>query len=94
VRRDRHQAEIDRLKDRMDTKDAKSLYKQRSQTIERIFADFKEHRNLRRFRGRGLERARTQVGLTVLGHNVRIIADLREKKKLGTENEFSRKTAA
>ena len=94
VRRDRHQAEIDRLKARMDTEDAKSLYKQRGQTIERIFADFKEHRNLRRFRGRGLERARTQVGLTVLGHNVRIIADLREKKKRGTENEFSQKTAA
>jgi len=80
VRRDPYQEEIDRLKARMQTEEAKSLYKQRGQTIERVFADLKEHRNLRRFRGRGLSRARTQLGLTVLGHNLRIIAKLRKKK--------------
>ena len=80
VRRDPYQEEIERLKTRMKTEEAKSLYKQRGQTIERVFADFKEHRNLRRFRGRGLSRARTQLGLTVLGHNLRIIAKLRKKK--------------
>ena len=81
VRRDPHQDAIDRLKARMQTDEAKALYKHRSQTIERIFADFKEHRNLRRFRGRGLARARTQMGLTVLGHNLRLISKLREKRK-------------
>ena len=79
---------------RMQTEEAKSLYKQRGQTIERVFADFKEHRNLRRFRGRGLTRARTQMGLTVIGHNLRIIAKLRQRKKREAENPIDQKTAA
>ena len=94
VRRDPYQPEIDRLKTRMQTDEAKSLYKQRGQTIERVFADFKEHRNLRRFRGRGLSRARTQMGLTVLGHNLRILAKLREQKKREAHHRGTTKTAA
>jgi transposase len=94
VRRDRHQEEIDRLRGRMETEEAKSLYKQRGQTIERVFGDFKEHRNLRRFRGRGIARARTQLGLTVLAHNVRIILKLREQRKQEAEHGIVAKTAA
>ena len=94
VRRDPYQEEIDRLKARMQSEEAKSLYKQRGQTIERVFADFKEHRNLRRFRGRGLSRARTQLGLTVLGHNLRILAKLREMKKQQADHAVTPKTAA
>ena len=94
VRRDPYQEEIDRLKTRMQTEEAKSLYKQRGQTIERVFADFKEHRNLRRFRGRGLSRARTQLGLTVLGHNLRVLAKLRELKKRKADDAVTPKTAA
>lgn len=94
VRRDPYQAEIDRLKTRMQTAEAKSLYKQRGQTIERVFADFKEHRNLRRFRGRGLSRARTQLGLTVLGHNLRIVAKLQQKNKHEANKTITLKYAA
>jgi transposase len=94
VRRDAYQEEIDRLKARMQTQEAKSLYKQRGQTIERVFADFKEHRNLRRFRGRGISRARTQMGLTVLGHNLRTIAKLREQKKQEDDDAVTPKNAA
>ena len=94
VRRDPQQEEIDRLKARMETNEAKLLYKKRGQTIERVFADFKEHRNLRRFRGRGLSRARTQMGLTVLGHNLRIIAKLREIKKQESEQAHAHINAA
>ena len=94
VRRDPYQEEIDRLKTRMQTEEAKLLYKQRGQTIERVFADFKEHRNLRRFRGRGLSRARTQMGLTVLGHNLRTLAQLREKKKQEADDAVIPKNAA
>jgi hypothetical protein len=88
VRRDLHQEQIDELQVRMETVEAKLLYRQRGQTIERVFGDFKEHRNLRRFRGRGLCRARAQLGLTVLGHNLRIIHKLRESKisEPATEN--------
>ena len=94
VRRDAYQAEIDRLQTRMQTAEAKSLYKQRGQTIERVFADFKEHRNLRRFRGRGLSRARTQLGLTVLGHNLRIVAKLQQKNKHEANKTITLKNAA
>jgi hypothetical protein len=86
VRRDAFEEEIQRLKARMEMNDAKELYKKRGQTIERVFADFKEHRNLRRFRGRGIDRAKTQLGLTVLGHNLRILAKLRQARELESQN--------
>jgi hypothetical protein len=35
-----------------------------------VNADWKEHRQLRRMSGRGLARARGQVGLIVLAHNL------------------------
>lgn len=94
VRRDPCQEEIDRLRTRMETVEAKDLYKQRGQTIERVFADFKEHRNLRRFRGRGINRARTQLGLTVLGHNLRILVKLRKQNVPKSENPATPKNAA
>ncbi len=87
VRRDRHQQQIDELQTRMETVEAKLLYRLRGQTIERVFGDFKEHRNLRRFRGRGIRRARAQLGLTVLGHNLRIIHNLRQSKIPEPANE-------
>jgi len=53
----------------MQTPEAKQLYQRRGQTVELRFADSKEHRNLRRLSGRGLQRARIEVGLLVLSHN-------------------------
>ena len=61
---------LDELRERMQTPEAKTLYKLRSQTVELAYADMKEHRGLRRFRSRGLRRAKTQVGLIVLTHNL------------------------
>jgi transposase len=61
---------LDDLRERMQTPEAKALYKMRARTVELAYADMKEHRGLRRFRSRGLERAKTQVGLTVLAHNL------------------------
>jgi hypothetical protein len=61
---------LDQLRDRMQTAEAKTLYKLRSQTVELAYADLKEHRGLRRFRSRGLSRAHTQVGLAALVHNL------------------------
>ena len=94
VRRDPHQDEIDRLNARMETEEAKKLYKRRGQTIERVFADFKEHRNLRRFRGRGIARARAQLGFTVLGHNLRLVYLLRNQKKRELIDQNTPQTAA
>lgn len=94
VRRDLHQEQIDELQARMETVEAKLLYRQRGQTIERVFGDFKEHRNLRRFRGRGIRRARAQLGLTVLGHNLRTILKLRQTKIQEPANENPTKNTA
>ena len=61
---------IEELRARMRTPQAKALYRMRGQSVERAFADFKEHRSLRRFRGRGLGRAKAQLGALVLAHNL------------------------
>lgn len=61
---------LDALRARMQTDEAKRLYKLRSQTVELNYADLKEHRGLRRFHGRGLRRVRAEVGTLVLAHNL------------------------
>ncbi len=61
---------LDSLRARMQTEEAKQLYRQRSRTVELNYADLKEHRGLRRFHGRGRHRAATEVSLLVLAHNV------------------------
>ena len=61
---------VDALRARMQTEDAKRLYKLRSRTVELNYADLKEHRGLRRFHGRGLSRATAEVGTLVLAHNL------------------------
>jgi transposase len=61
---------VDRLRQRMQTPAAKELYRLRSQTVERNHADLKEHRGIRRFHGRGLTRASTEIGTLVLVHNL------------------------
>jgi transposase len=60
---------LDALRERMQTEAAKKLYKLRSQTVELSYADMKEHRDLRRFHGRGLRRVTAEVGCLVLAHN-------------------------
>ena len=57
----------------METEAAKTVYRLRKQTIELVFADFKEHRGLRRFSGHGLTRVRTALALEVLGHNLLVL---------------------
>jgi hypothetical protein len=61
---------LDALRARMETEEAKQLYRQRSRTVELNYADLKEHRGLRRFHGRGRQRAVTEVGLLILTHNL------------------------
>jgi hypothetical protein len=57
----------------METAEAQAVYRLRGQTIEIVFADFKEHRGLRRFSGRGLTRVRTELALEVLVHNLLVL---------------------
>ena len=92
VRRQPHEESIEELKARMQTPEAKELYKQRSPTVERSHADQKEHRGLRQFSGRGLERAAVQAGLSILVANLRILDKLRSARDEAPAN--AEKTAA
>jgi transposase len=70
ISRSEHEELIEALRARMGSEQAKALYRLRRQTVELVNADWKEHRQLRRFSGRGLARARCQVGVTVLAQNL------------------------
>jgi transposase len=70
ISRSEHEGLIEALRARMQAAQAKELYRLRRQTVELVNADGKEHRQVWRFSGRGLARARCQVGLTVLAHNL------------------------
>jgi transposase len=89
ISRSEHEDWIEALRARMATARAKELYRWRSRTVELVNADWKQHRRLRRFSGRGLTRARCQVGLTVLAHN--LLTLLAEEQKATKSNA---KTAA
>jgi transposase len=80
VSRGEHEEEVERLRARMQGEEAQPLYRLRKQTVELANADWKEHRKLRRFSGRGLERARCQVGLVVLAHNLLTLLTLEKAK--------------
>ena len=73
IRRSEHEGLVDALRQRMQTEAAQALYRLRGQTVELANADVKEHRKLRRFSGRGLKRARCQIGLMVLAHNLLVV---------------------
>lgn len=69
IRRSEHEKLVEELTARMQTPEAKALYHLRSQTVELVFADVKQHRNLTRLSGHGLSAANAEVGLSVLAHN-------------------------
>jgi transposase len=60
---------LEALRARMQTEAAKKEYKLRSQTVELNDADLKEHRDPRRFHGRGQRRVTAEVGCQVVTHN-------------------------
>ena len=73
-----------RWRQRMNTEEAKAIYKERGSTIETVNGDLTEHRGLRRLRVRGPTKARCVVLLLAMAYNLRmfetlLIAALREK---------------
>ena len=71
---------------KMATPEAKKLKKLRGQVIERGFGDAKQHRNLRKLHGRGLHRAKAEIGLVVLAQNALMLNRLRQKAVNPVEN--------
>jgi transposase len=84
VQRSEHEELIQVHRARMESAEAKSLYRLRGQTIELVFADVKEHRGLRRFSGHGLARVRTEFALEVLVHNL-LVVHRSLRQRLGVE---------
>jgi transposase len=80
IKRNEHEGLIVAHQAKMKEADAKAIYKQRGQTIELRYADAKEHRGLRRFGGRGLERVRIEAGLSILAHNLRVVEIARRQE--------------
>jgi hypothetical protein len=82
LRRNEHEPLLEALTARMATPEAQALYRQRQETVELAFADFKEHRKLVRFSGHGLSAVRAEVGLSVLVHNMlSLLTALRDPNK-------------
>jgi hypothetical protein len=55
---------------RMETDEAKEIYKQRAATVETVNGDCKDHRGFDRLRVRGIERAQSVLLLTTLTYNL------------------------
>jgi transposase len=78
VKRMEGEETIEAHKEWMSTPEAKEARRLRGSVIERCFGDAKEHRKLRRFHGRGLKRAKAEVGLVVLAQTALTLARLRK----------------
>jgi Transposase DDE domain len=70
----------------MKTDEAKAANRLRGSVIERCFGDAKRHRNLRCMHGRGLKRAKAEIGLVVLVQTALTLARLRKKAANPREN--------
>jgi transposase len=70
IRRLEGQELVDAQRKKMADPEVQSRYRLRGQTVELAFADIKGNRQLTRFHGRGLIRARTETGLMVVAQNM------------------------
>ena len=69
----------------MKTRQGKYLYGRRKETIERAFADMKEHMGLRYAHYRGSHCVKAQVLITGVAYNVKKIARLMAKEEMKGE---------
>lgn len=78
---------LDEQKLKMETEEAKSLYRLRGQTVERGFGDAKGNRRFTRFHGRGLKRVRAEIGLLVLAQNIQRLDRLQNEAVNSRDHE-------
>jgi hypothetical protein len=81
VKRLEGQELLDAVGERPQTAQGKQRYRQRSQSVERLHADFRAHRGLQRFPRYGLRQAQSLIALLVLAHNGLALLKAREAKK-------------
>lgn len=90
MKRSEHEDLIDVHRARMDTEEAKAVYRLRKQTVELGYADLKQNRQLRRFSGRGLTRVWIEAGLNELARNLLIVE--RELRSRGIRTAIPEKS--
>ena len=86
IKRLENQELLDAHRAKMATPEAQVQSKRRGEVIERAFADAKQHRGLRKHHGRGIHRARAEVGLVILAQTAQTIHRLRETRAKADEN--------
>jgi hypothetical protein len=86
VKRLEGEERIEAHKEWMKTDQAKAANRLRGAVIERCFGDAKRHRNLRCLHGRGLKRAKAEIGLIVLVQTAMTLARLRKNAANPVEN--------
>jgi hypothetical protein len=94
IKRNEHEDLIVAHRAKMKTPEAQAIYRQRGQTVELRFADTKTHRGLRRFSGRGLARARIELSLGVLAHNLLAVCRASPRKTANGSTRTSCQEAA
>lgn len=72
---------VDAQRERMKQPDAQQLHRLRGSVVERAIADAKQHRNARSLHGRGLSRATTEIGLTIMVQNILTLQRLRKTRE-------------
>ncbi len=78
---------IEAHKEWMKTEEAKAAKRLRGSVIERCFGDAKRHRNARCLHGKGLKRAKAEIGLVVLVQTAFTLARLRKNAGIPREND-------
>jgi hypothetical protein len=94
IKRDEHEELIEAHRAKMETPEAEAIYRKRCRTVELRFADTQQHRGSRRLSGRGLERARIEVGLCVLAHNLVAVRAASRRKAAEAPDETPCENAA
>lgn len=77
---------LDAQRERMKHADAQQTHRYRGSVVERTIADAKEHRDGRRFHGRGLGRATAEIGLKVIAQNILTLHRLRKSAANASNN--------
>ncbi len=79
ITRQRDEELLEEHRRRMEGAEAKGVRRKRGSVIERTFGDLKQHRQMRRFHGRGLNNAKAEAGLIMMILNAMNCKRLRAK---------------
>jgi transposase len=89
VHRDEYQDRRDKTNQRMVTKEGQEIYEKRAPKVEVVFANIKQHLNVRQFYLRGIEKVRTEWDWVCGAYNLKKLLSLKTKTALPPNNPGS-----